>query len=435
MRLSSTSFTYPICLAVLLFGEVAAAQEVISVAPYTPPTMNDTPVEFPTTSRSPDLTLTFKLACYAPNLRHTPMPAAPDADLTIEIGVRSATNRDQLNILRVHDVSAGANPAPMQRLMGWHFKPFYWASSSIADAAIRNPNRAFNLTVSAPANGLTGQATLRNNELKVLVRGAFAPAIAADGSVNPDEINAYGVEFVRVTQKGAPNSAYAGSDGPVNANVRFRTSADGRMVTGSIDVPAAALPGQIPSYQGGLPYTDFCGGWFSPLILFFDDKRPLFSGTSNFPLADGLPVHWPEKGAPGFFLALDTNKDGRITAAEELFTPNNEGDGFTALAIHDANKDGVIDDKDPVFERLLLWQDKNGDGKSTPKELMPLKKKSVVSIDLKSEKVLRSFGGRAESRAEAPFSFSHKGELKKGIAMDVYFSQPLNLASDTPKSK
>ena len=57
-----------------------------------------------------------------------------------------------------------------------------------------------------------------------------------------------------------------------------------------------------------------CGGYYSPLMLFFGDKWPAFRGIQNRIVLGSSPVsYWPEKGAPGYFLALDKNRDGQIT--------------------------------------------------------------------------------------------------------------------------
>src|SRR5262249_53387342 len=55
------------------------------------------------------------------------------------------------------------------------------------------------------------------------------------------------------------------------------------------------------------------------------------------------------------FLALDLDGDGRITSGRELFGASS-GDGFADLARYDADRNGFIDESDPVFARLLAWR-------------------------------------------------------------------------------
>ncbi len=57
------------------------------------------------------------------------------------------------------------------------------------------------------------------------------------------------------------------------------------------------------------------------------------------------------------FLALDGNNNGRIDSGKELFgDQNGAANGYDELSKHDSNKDNIIDDKDPVFERLRLFR-------------------------------------------------------------------------------
>ncbi|MCX7142797.1 MAG: VCBS repeat-containing protein [Proteobacteria bacterium] len=54
------------------------------------------------------------------------------------------------------------------------------------------------------------------------------------------------------------------------------------------------------------------------------------------------------------FLALDLNGDGKISSGKELFGPAS-GDGFGELAQYDSDRNGWIDEADPVFEKLRVW--------------------------------------------------------------------------------
>ncbi|WP_418815919.1 calcium-binding protein [Pseudoruminococcus massiliensis] len=99
------------------------------------------------------------------------------------------------------------------------------------------------------------------------------------------------------------------------------------------------------------------------------------------------------------FLALDLNGDGKINNSRELFgdrTLLSDGtyakSGFEALAQYDYNLDGLIDAHDEIYNRLLIWQDKNKDGISTPDELMTLKEAGITSINLNyTEKISDKF--------------------------------------------
>lgn len=150
-----------------------------------------------------------------------------------------------------------------------------------------------------------------------------------------------------------------------------------------------AFPGQ----------TGFCGGYWSPLMVFLDDERPKFTALSSFPLSPGGKTYWPEAGSKGYFLALDQNGNGVIDQKDELFGQNEGAEnGFEVLKKYDQNKDGVINAKDPVFKKLVLWNDANGDGVCQKTELVKAAK-MLKSISLKYNKGdVLPIGRNAEAR-------------------------------------
>jgi len=110
---------------------------------------------------------------------------------------------------------------------------------------------------------------------------------------------------------------------------------------------------------------------------------------------DGQPMRiaWTAPGYYNAFLALDRDGSGTITSGKELFgnitaqpqsaTPN----GFLALAEFDkpengGNGDGVIDEQDAVFSKLVLWIDDNHDGISQPSELHKLSEFGIHSLSI-----------------------------------------------------
>lgn len=173
----------------------------------------------------------------------------------------------------------------------------------------------------------------------------------------------------------------------------------------------------------------FCGGYHSPLILFFDQKRPEYTGIANFDFFGSKgSVYWPEKGASAYFLAIDRNKNGIIDHSRELFgnVAGSYRDGFQALSEIDENKDGIINSKDRLFNKLVLWRDSTGGKKSLKKDVMPLSAKGVQSLALKNKKIIRIYGGRAEDRAESEFVYIEpmKNSKKIGKLIDVWFARP-----------
>jgi hypothetical protein len=133
----------------------------------------------------------------------------------------------------------------------------------------------------------------------------------------------------------------------------------------------------------------------SPLILDLDGDGVTLGTPENGPRFDLLgtgnqvKVSWPS--ARDGFLALDRNGNGAIDGAEELFGNATGGrhhdDGFAALGELDANGDGVIDRRDPVFAELVVWLDTNADGRSAPSELQTLGDLGIRRLSLDAERV------------------------------------------------
>lgn len=105
--------------------------------------------------------------------------------------------------------------------------------------------------------------------------------------------------------------------------------------------------------------------------------------------ADGMPNHitWIGRGEPLAFLALDRNRNGSIDDGGELFgtatlstTGSPTANGFDALKELDGNGDRLIDQRDAIWTRLLLWTDANHDGISQTAELRPLAQSDVRAL-------------------------------------------------------
>lgn len=99
-------------------------------------------------------------------------------------------------------------------------------------------------------------------------------------------------------------------------------------------------------------------------------------------------IAWTQAGSTNGWLAIDLNGNGKINSAKELFSnvapqPHSDNpNGFLALAVYDENHDGVIDSRDSVWPRLLVWIDLNHDGISQPNELHHLGDIGIHSISL-----------------------------------------------------
>ncbi len=133
----------------------------------------------------------------------------------------------------------------------------------------------------------------------------------------------------------------------------------------------------------------------SPIIVNLEKGDYRLTG-SNAPVLFDMsgnghprPMGWTAAGADEAFLWLDRNHNGKVTSGDELFgnfTPLQNGqlakNGFEALRELDTNGDGVIDERDPIWSRLMLWRDLNHNGISEPNEIQPISGSAVTSIDL-----------------------------------------------------
>ena len=98
---------------------------------------------------------------------------------------------------------------------------------------------------------------------------------------------------------------------------------------------------------------------------------------------------WPAITDKASFLAIDLNHNGRIDSGLELFGNYTAGssynDGFEALtALLDKNKDNIITGNE--LNNLLIWHDKNSNGKTEFGELVKAKRFGLKKIDLKDLK-------------------------------------------------
>nr|BFD60284.1 hypothetical protein CKG001_23910 [Bdellovibrio sp. CKG001]BFD63699.1 hypothetical protein BdHM001_23800 [Bdellovibrio sp. HM001] len=327
-----------------------------------------------TRASSDGVTINVANTCFGTNLRHVSNPISPASQVKIKItmNVKGA--------MKTYEVLYPAN--------------IVMKAGETNVAVIKHD---------------TVKASYAGNNVRIVLPINFNTMVDEQGNISDDfEAKLEAITFEQVFDA-RQKQEYMGYNGPLSATVYTSGSKDGRQYSVS-----AFFPGE----------NGYCGGYFSPLMVFFDDRLPQFSAAVDFPLNPTGKTMWPEAGAPGAFIAVDRNGDGLITTEDELF--GNQGDkyknGFEALREFDSNKDDVIDKKDKDFAKLLLWFDKNGDGKVQKGELVPLKSR-IESVSLKYDaSAVSSVADRAEIREKSTFVFKEKGKKKEGRVIDLWFS-------------
>lgn len=85
-------------------------------------------------------------------------------------------------------------------------------------------------------------------------------------------------------------------------------------------------------------------------------------------------------------LAFDRNGDGSINQLSEItFSQDRKGatTDLEGLSAWDTNGDGLLDKADEAWGKLLIWTDRNQNGRSTKAELQTLEQAGIEAIDLK----------------------------------------------------
>lgn len=137
------------------------------------------------------------------------------------------------------------------------------------------------------------------------------------------------------------------------------TSADGRELSFNLDLQLSSRTERTETISlrlGDAPVD--------PLVVqlqagFSEPSAQTFAFDLN---SDGQFEQVPVMQSGAFFLVHDQNGDGRVQDGRELFGPRT-GQGFAELAELDQDRNRWIDEADPAFFNLRLWQpDSQGKG-------------------------------------------------------------------------
>jgi len=169
----------------------------------------------------------------------------------------------------------------------------------------------------------------------------------------------------------------------------------------------------------------------TPLVLSFDNTPVQFGheASASFDLsgtANCQGTNWPSATTP--WLALDRDGSKTIDDGAELFgsmtrlsTGLRAKNGFMALRELDSNRDGKISAADDAFGRLQLWADADGNRLSSAGETRSLASAGIVSIQLDYEIVPRCDERGNCERERASFSYRDaNGNVQQGSIVDVH---------------
>lgn len=140
------------------------------------------------------------------------------------------------------------------------------------------------------------------------------------------------------------------------------------------------------------------------------------------------------------FLAYDRNENDIIDNGSELFGDSvimsngqKSTHGFEALADLDSNHDGIIDENDIEFNKLLVWQDTVRNGKTDAGELKTLEELGIKSISLTTENKNHKTesGTIITDSAEVQFTDNRITEIAEHwFEAHSFDSQELNIEGD-----
>ncbi|HEY8278213.1 MAG TPA: EF-hand domain-containing protein [Bdellovibrionota bacterium] len=359
-------------------------------------------------SGSDGLQVRIVTSCYAVNLRHTPNPLS-----------NTSLVKMSFDVIQGDKVHKGV------------FVTFPGDIVTKAGMADGEPDKAVDKSFFGGIEGM-GVAMYGNVIQMNLPILETANTVFGDGSIkkeaaaNLPKLRIVNMRFYQTAQNCNNQKAIYGSAGYSTHQATYKC---GQYMGHTGDLTAVAKAPNIAADNSSAELrvsfpgeTGFCGGYFSPLMLFFNKDRPKFTGSGELKLSSGRDTYWVEENAPGYFLAMDRNGNGKIDGKEELFGDQDSNlTGFDPLKELDSNKDGVLDAKDAEFGKLLLWQDKDGDGESDDGELEALDKR-VVKISLRYKAKLITYGQGAEARQVSEFWYKDGGKTKKSAIEDIWFA-------------
>lgn len=235
------------------------------------------------------------------------------------------------------------------------------------DKALENDPRAMLIRLMVEA--LTGKKINLTSLKATQADGEATPAATANQS-QPAPSAGYGIEYDAQVSYSEAESMNFSAQGVVQ-------TADGRRIDFTLELAMERVYSREENVSVRL--GDAVRKQKDPLVINFGGAAAQLTDTKfSFDIdSDGKTDQVSFVGPNSGFIALDKNNDGKINNGSELFGAKS-GDGFKDLAAYDQDKNGWIDENDPVFEQLKVWS-KDAQGKDS---LVGLKLKGVGALYL-----------------------------------------------------
>ncbi|CNI10567.1 putative serine protease [Yersinia aldovae] len=260
-----------------------------------------------------------------------------------------------------------------------------------------------------------------------------------------------------------PTHSFSFSDSTLN-NTDFTSVQMGSMASGGIRPGEVQLDPNIqpsrylsdyylerPSYMlpetglfdaatlNGLSAQTTVNTYVDPLLLDLSGEGVTMTGIEDGVLFDtdnsGTLKRTGWAGSNTGILVLDKGS-GRIDNISQMYSEYYGGaagsngqpgekryqDGFAALASEDADGNGAIDPRDPIWSQLRIWQDSSHNGKVDPGELTTLDEWQITQIKVKANSVEDN---RAGNRVIARGVFTIRGQQREVLAVN-FASSPVS---------
>lgn len=333
-------------------------------------------------------TVRFRASCFGTNLRGVANPIAPNSTVIMSGKIALDSGAEQDFNIRF----------PASAVLG-------------TDAAANQTGTLSGFTLPSGARAAYSGNTVTLN-IPSTVTNTIDP-VTAQVNVAQQRFNVRNITFSQEagTQTNGEycsvgSCAYYAYTGVLSSSaININQSSDGK----TFDIETS-FPGQ----------EGYCGGYHSPLMVFLDKEIPKFDNVVEFNMGANQRTYWPEKNHAGYFLALP-NKQGKVLSSQELFGESGEyKNGFAKLAIHDLNKDGIINSEDPIFKKLVLWKDKSGKGVYSKKDTVPLAS-MLKSINLKYDNQVHSVAEKVEFREKSTIVLKNPKKYPHAYIVDVWF--------------